>query len=161
MKATKFLGQQHREVEALFKQLDKAKSAEPRRMLFDKIADALAIHAAIEERHFYPALQDEVTDGTLLESLEEHLAIKRVIADLLGLEGDDPTFLAKVKVLKDEIEHHVEEEETGLFPKVERLFDEETLEALAEEMEETANELREDGNPRAAVLSETAYAAPL
>ena len=68
MKATKFLEQQHLEVEALFKQLDKAKAAGPRRMLFDKIADALAIHAAIEERHFYPAVQDRTTEGTLLES---------------------------------------------------------------------------------------------
>jgi hemerythrin superfamily protein len=161
MKATKFLEQQHREVEALFKQLDKAKSAGPRRMLFDKIADALAIHATIEERHFYPAVQDKATEGTLLESLEEHLAIKRVIADLLDLEADDPIFMAKAKVLKDEIEHHVQEEETGLFPKVERLFDEETLEALAEEMEDAANELQEDGNPRAAIPSETEYAAPL
>src|SRR5436190_1824030 len=118
MKATKFLEQQHREVEALFKQLEKAKAAGPRRTLFDKIADAVAIHSTIEERHFYPAVQDRATAGTLLESLEEHLAIKRVIADLLELEGDDPTFLAKAKVLKDEIEHHVEEEEHGLFPVV-------------------------------------------
>ena len=130
-------------------------------MLFDKIADALAIHATIEERHFYPAVQDNATEGTLLESLEEHLAIKRVIADLLDLEADDPIFMAKAKVLKDEIEHHVQEEETGLFPKVERLFDEETLEALAEEMEDAANELQEDGNARAAIPSETEYAAPL
>jgi hemerythrin superfamily protein len=161
MKATTMLERQHREVEALFKQMEKAKSAGPRRRVFEKIADALAVHAAIEEKHFYPSVRQRTTEDTLLESLEEHLAIKRVIADLLLLPEDDETFLAKVKVLKDEVEHHVEEEETDLFPRVEKLFDHETLEAIAEAMEETDKELREAGNPRENVPAETDHAAPL
>src|SRR5215212_7747783 len=105
MNAIKLLKRQHREVEALFKQMHKAKSESARRTVFEKIADALAVHATIEERHFYPSVKERATEGILLESLEEHLAVKRVIADLLRLDADDLTFAPKVKVLEDEVEH--------------------------------------------------------
>jgi len=57
MNAVKMLKQQHREVEKLFERLESARSAEPRRKIFEEIADALAVHAAIEERHFYPGVR--------------------------------------------------------------------------------------------------------
>ena len=116
MDAIKMLKKQHREVEALFKELQKAKSAGPRRKVFEKVADALAVHATIEERHFYPAAKKKQTQDMLLEAAEEHLAVKRVIADLLELDASDPVFMAKVTVLKEEVQHHVEEEEEELFP---------------------------------------------
>src|SRR4051794_12270082 len=95
MDAITMLKRQHREVEKLFTRLEKAKSAGPRRKIFEQIADALAIHATIEERHFYPSVKDESTEDLLLESLEEHLAVKRVIADLLAMDAEDETFVAK------------------------------------------------------------------
>src|SRR5216110_3241466 len=94
MNAIALLKHQHREVEALFKQLHKAKAGAPRRNIFEKIADGLAVHATIEEK---------TTEEILRESVEEHLAIKRVIADLLRLDVADETFAAKIKVLEDEI----------------------------------------------------------
>src|SRR5262245_46405296 len=161
MNAIKLLKQQHREVEALFKHLEKAKTGAQRRKDFDRIADALAVHATVEEKHFYPSVNTRATEEILLESLEEHLAVKRVIADLLSLEPDDPTFEAKAKVLRDEVEHHVEEEEHTLFPKVQKLIDEETLESIGEAMEATQAELMESGAPRQAVPAETEHAATL
>jgi hemerythrin superfamily protein len=161
MNAIKLLKHQHREVEVLFKQLHKARLGGPRRSLFEKIADALAVHAAIEEKHFYPSVKEKTTEGILLESVEEHLAMKRVIADLLQLDANDETFAAKVKVLEDEVEHHVGEEEETLFPRVERMFDDEALESLGEAMERTQDELLEAGNPRQAVPSETERAATI
>src|SRR3954471_19461652 len=86
MNAIALLKHQHREVEALFKQLHKAKAGTPRRNIFEKIADALAVHATIEEKRFYPAVKEKTTEEILRESVEEHLAIKRVIADLLRLD---------------------------------------------------------------------------
>src|ERR1044071_6552561 len=115
MNAIKMLKQQHREVEKLFKQFEAATSAGPQREVFEEIADALAVHATIEERHFYPAVKEKQTEEILLESVEEHLEIKRVIADLLQMDAGDEAFEAKVKVLQEDIEHHVEEEETELF----------------------------------------------
>jgi hemerythrin superfamily protein len=161
MNAIKMLKQQHREVEKLFKRLEAAKSAEPRQKVFNEIADALAVHATIEERHFYPAVKKEQTEEILLESVEEHLEIKRAIADLLEMDAGDDTFEAKVKVLKEDVEHHVEEEETELFPKVERLFDDEELDAIGAAMDETQEELKREGNPREAIPGETDAAAPL
>jgi hemerythrin superfamily protein len=161
MNAIEMLKQQHREVEALFAQFKKAKSAGPQRKIFEQIADALAVHATIEEKHFYPSVKKKATEDLLLESLEEHLEIKRVIADLLVLDAKDPTFEAKVTVLEEDVQHHVGEEEKELFPKVEKLFDEETLEAIAEAMEETRDELLEEGNPREAISSETETASHL
>jgi len=159
MDAIKMLKKQHREVEALFKELEKAKSAGPRRKTFEKIADALAIHATIEEKHFYPAAKKKQTEDMLLESVEEHLQVKRVIADLLELDANDPTFMAKATVLKEDIQHHVEEEEEELFPKVEKLLDDDELEAVAAAMQETAAQLQEEGEPRMSVPSETREAA--
>jgi hemerythrin superfamily protein len=161
MNAIKMLKQQHREVEKLFKQFEAAKSAEPRRKTFVEIADALAVHATIEERHFYPAVKERQTEEILLESVEEHLEIKRVIADLLQMDAGDDQFEAKVTVLREDVEHHVEEEESDLFPKVERLFDDEALEAVGAAMEETQDELLREGNPRDAIPGETDAAAPI
>ena len=161
MNAMKMLKQQHREVEKLFKELEAAKSARPKLKTFNEIADALAVHATIEERHFYPGVKQKQTEDILLESVEEHLEIKRAIADLLQLDPDEDTFEAKVKVLQEDIEHHVEEEETELFPKVEKLFEAEELEAIGAAMEETAQELKSEGNPRDAIPGETDAAAPI
>ena len=161
MNALKMLKQQHRQVEKLFEQFNAAKSAGPRGKAFNEIADALAVHAAIEERHFYPAVKKQQTEELLLESVEEHLEIKRVIADLLQMDPGDEVFEAKVTVLQEDVEHHVEEEEGELFPKVERLIDEEELETIGAAMEETEKELRSEGNPRDAVPGETGEAAPL
>ena len=73
MTAIEMLKKQHREVSAMFDKLEGAKSAGQRRQIFDAIADALAIHATIEERHFYPAVKNKATEELLLESVEEHL----------------------------------------------------------------------------------------
>ena len=123
MNAIDLLKSQHREVAKLFSKLEKASKAADKTELFEEIADKLAVHAAIEEHHFYPAVKAKRTEDILLESLEEHLGIKRVIADLLEVSAEDETFDAKAKVLKEQVEHHVEVEESDLFPKVKRLFD--------------------------------------
>ncbi|HEY0706694.1 MAG TPA: hemerythrin domain-containing protein, partial [Polyangia bacterium] len=117
--------------------------------------------ATIEEKHFYPAAKTKDTEDMLLEAAEEHLSVKRLIADLLELDAKDDTFEAKVMVLKEQIEHHVEEEEKELFPKVKKLLDEETMLSVEQEMAATEQELLEAGDPRNAVPGETAEAAPV
>ena len=161
MNAVKMLKQQHRQVEKLFQEFEDAKSAAARRKVFEQIADALAVHATIEERHFYPGVKNKETEDILLESVEEHLEVKRVIADLLAMKAGDENFEAKVKVLQEDIDHHVEEEETELFPMVEKMFDEDALETMGEAMQETQDELISAGNPREAIPGETDAAAPI
>jgi len=161
MNAIEMLEKDHKEVSKLFSKFEKARGAAAKQDLVNQIGDALAIHATIEERHFYPAVREKRTEDILLESLEEHLAIKRVIADLLRMSPDDESYDAKVTVLKEEVEHHVEEEEKDLFPKVKKIFDAEALDDLAEQMLETRTDLEDEDAPRMAVLSETAAAPPL
>src|SRR4051812_17034245 len=122
MNAIDLLESQHREVEKLFAKIEKSPSDDVKGRIFEEIADKLAVHAAIEEHHFYPAVKAKRTEDILLESLEEHVTIKRTLADLMKIDADDETFDAKVKVLKEEIEHHVEEEESDLFPTVKKLI---------------------------------------
>jgi hemerythrin superfamily protein len=160
MSAIDMLESQHREVEDLFESIEDAKGGEKRK-LFLQLADKLAVHAAIEEKHFYPAAKSDETEDLLLESAEEHLAVKRLIADLLKLDASDETFDAKLTVLKEQVEHHVGEEEDELFPRVEDALDETTLEALEQEMTATQEELLAKGNPRDQVPSETGEAAPI
>jgi len=161
MNAIEMLEKDHKEVSKLFSKFEKARGAAAKQDLVNQIGDALAIHATIEERHFYPAVREKRTEDILLESLEEHLAIKRVIADLLRMSPDDESYDAKVTVLKEEVEHHVEEEEKDLFPKVKKIFDAEALDDLAEQMLETRTDLEDEDAPRMAVLGETASAPPL
>jgi hemerythrin superfamily protein len=159
--AVDMLESQHREVEDLFAKLEKADRGERKQRLFTLIADKLAVHASIEEEAFYPAVKAKRTEDILLESLEEHLGIKRVLADLIDLDASDETFDAKTKVLQEQVEHHVGEEEDDLFPKVKKIFDEETLVAIAQQMALLQEELLAKGNPRLAVPAQTDEAAPL
>ena len=115
MDAITLLKQQHREVEELFEQFEKAcesdQDEDVRMELFTRIADNLAAHCAIEEKIFYPSVYVDDTQDKLREAVEEHLSAKRVIADLLDMSPMDAQFKAKMSVLKEEILHHVEEEE--------------------------------------------------
>jgi hemerythrin superfamily protein len=160
MDAIELLEEQHREVDDLFEEIEEAEASE-KREIFDEIADQLAIHATIEEKHFYPACRDAKTEDILREALEEHLSVKRLIADLMAMDPGDEQFDAKVTALKEQVQHHVEEERKDLFPKARKLLDKEMLEALAQEMTATQENLMEDGEPRERVKDETAAAPPL
>jgi hemerythrin-like domain-containing protein len=161
MDAIKLLEEQHELVETLFDQACAAKTANARADLFAQIGDALAIHSALEEKLFYPAVVSQKTNAFLFEAVEEHLAAKRLIADLLGLSPSDEHYRAKIVVLREEIRHHIREERKELFPKARRLLDKEQLEQLGSEMQAMATNLETSRNPRLKVPEEIAQAAPL
>ena len=160
MEATKLLMQQHEEVKGLFKQFEAAEEDPAKQELFERIADDFAAHGEIEEKIFYPAVYVGKLKDKLQEAVEEHLAAKRVVADLLDMEPSDEQFDAKMKVLKELIEHHVEEEEGELFPLVRQNFAREELDALGEQMEQMFAQLQED-EPREQIPSETDHAPRL
>jgi hemerythrin superfamily protein len=136
LNALDLLQEQHDEVDALIERLQNETFEGHQKMLvFFELADKLAAHAAIEEQLFYPTVKARETEDILIESTFEHLAIKRVLADLMLTELDDPRFDAQIKVLGEEVEHHAREEEEGeLFPKVRRLMSADELDALGGEM---------------------------
>jgi hemerythrin superfamily protein len=109
--ATQLLTQDHREVEALFEKFEKAGSDGTKERLARQICTELKIHAMIEEEIFYPALRGKIEDDALDEAYVEHDGAKVLINDIEAGEPSDEFFDAKVKVLQEEIEHHVREEE--------------------------------------------------
>jgi hemerythrin superfamily protein len=117
-------------------------------------------HVLIEEQHFYPAVKAKRTEDILLESLEEHLSLKRLIADLLELPVTDEHYEAKLHVLKEQAEHHHEEEEEHLFPKVKKLLNDDELNELGQLMADAQQELLAE-HPREVAEEQTDAAAEL
>jgi len=161
MDVLELLSSQHDEVDELIAQLEKGKG--DRAEVFAQLADKLAAHSAVEEQIFYPAAMSEETKEQLMESVEEHLSVKRLIADMLALdpEGDDEEFDAKLSVLKEQVSHHArQEEEKKLFPKVRRAMDADQRAALGNEVLAKFEELLAS-EPRRMVPAQTDRAAQL
>jgi hemerythrin superfamily protein len=143
MKATDFLKQQHKDVMALFKEVEEAEDPESRRQLCEHIAESLKLHSKIEEEIFYPAVREVSDQGEemVLEALEEHHVVDLVIAELPQADPEDERFEAKMTVLQELVEHHAREEEKEMFKIAQKLGKDE-LEALGERLEARARESR-------------------
>lgn len=161
MEATDYLTRQHREIEAALREALATEGAAVKRSRFLDIADALIMHVAAEEQVFYPAVHAQPNEDVLLESLEEHLSIKRLLSDLLMLRGDDPTFQAKLHVLREQAEHHHGDEERKLFPQVRESLDEAAREELGAAMARLELQMQSHGKPRREVHWQTEAAEPL
>ncbi|MGE5186180.1 MAG: hemerythrin domain-containing protein [Acidobacteriota bacterium] len=159
--ALELLKSQHDDVEALIGRIEDCEDLDEKLELFAELADKLAAHSTIEEKLFYPSVLDDDTTELLIEATEEHLAVKRVLADMLALDPDDDHWDAKLAVLKEEVRHHARDEEEGkLFPILERALTEDFRAALGNELLAMFEELLEQ-EPRNQVPSETTEAAPL
>jgi hemerythrin superfamily protein len=138
MKATDLLKKQHKDVKALFKKVERTDNARQRRQLLDEISRRLEGHTLIEEEIFYPAvrgLETHKVEAMILEAYEEHHVVKLVLAELPRMNPDDERFEAKMTVLSELIEHHVEEEEQEMFKTAQKLGKDE-MQALGEQMAE-------------------------
>jgi hemerythrin superfamily protein len=153
MNAIDMLKAQHREVESLFEKLEGA-SDDEQREAFIRLADALSVHAIIEERHFYPAVRARDTERLLDESLTDHLQMKSLIAALVDCTVDDPDWEPLCQALRTETEHHVRREESTLFPAVEAMMEEVELDMIGSHMQDTAEELEAEGSPHEQVSVE-------
>ena len=123
--ATALLERDHVEVKKLFKQYEKLAEADAdggqRQALAEEICAMLTVHATIEEEIFYPAAREaEVDDDLLDEAAVEHASAKDLIAQIQSMGPDDELYDAKVTVLGEYINHHVQEEEGEMFPKCRR-----------------------------------------
>jgi hemerythrin-like domain-containing protein len=154
MDAITLLKADHKTVEKLFKSFEKAgKGAkQTKRRIVDQIIEELSVHAAIEEQIFYPSIRSDVpdTEDEVLESLEEHHIVKWVLSELEDMEPDDERFGAKVTVLIENVRHHVEEEETELFPMVRKALGRKRLGEIGDRMEAAKKTAPRRPHPRAA-----------
>lgn len=137
MNAIELLKTDHDKVEALFEQV-KANEGGDNTAVFQEIKAELDMHTHIEETIFYPRMieeGDEDLKSIVLEGIEEHRQAKMFLKELDALADDSEKFDPKLKVLMEDVEHHVQEEEGEMFPMVEEQFDEEVLNELGAEME--------------------------
>ena len=115
--AIKLLKDDHKEVKSYFKQYESLEDDTEKQDLANKICLALTVHAQIEEEIYYPATREAIDDDDLLDEAEvEHASAKQLIAEIQAMKAGDRLFDAKVTVLGEYIDHHVEEEESEMFP---------------------------------------------
>ena len=146
IKATDLLKKDHDRVRDLFKRYAEANGA-ARAAIAKEVSKELTIHAAVEEEIFYPAMQKSRESDTLKmvrESFEEHKIVKTLIRELAETSPKDPQFDAKFTVLKENVEHHADEEESELFPDAESELGDERLLALGSELQDRKDELVEE-----------------
>jgi hemerythrin superfamily protein len=109
----------HKEVKGWFKQYEKLDDDGEKGELAQRICQALTVHTQIEEEIFYPEVREETEEDELLDEAKvEHMSAKQLIAEIESMEPGEELYDAKVKVLGEYVNHHVEEEEGELFPKV-------------------------------------------
>lgn len=151
MDAITLLKNDHKTVNALFRRFEKAKDPGSRRSVVDDIVRELAVHSAIEEQVFYPAVREAVesTEDVVLESLEEHHIVKWTLSELDGMDPEHERFVPKVTVLKESVQHHVEEEESELFPKVRAALGRKRLGEIGDAMEKARKVAPTRPHPRA------------
>ncbi|HEY9239835.1 MAG TPA: hemerythrin domain-containing protein [Burkholderiaceae bacterium] len=142
--ALALLENDHKEVRKLFKAYEKLAKDEAgsdeRLEMAQQICEMLTVHAEIEEEIFYPAMRAALDADDLLDEAEvEHASAKELIAQIEAMDADDDLFDAKVKVLGEYVDHHVQEEENEMFPKARKAKLD--LEELGTELQERKAEM--------------------
>lgn len=137
MDPIRLIKQDHRRVKVLFRRIEQAKSKSERQKIGQEIIEELSVHAAIEEQLIYPMLrhaEGKRAVQNVLNALEEHHAMKMVLAELDKMDASDERYLAKFHVVREATESHIEEEEKKLLPALSRLLDAERSRDLADAM---------------------------
>lgn len=145
MNALTLLKRDHDEVKGMLSTLDETteRAVKTRGETFTKLRSELDIHETIEEEIFYPALKEHPkTKDIALEGYEEHHVVDTVLGEMLDLDVSDETWTAKFTVMKENLEHHIEEEETVMFEQARQVFDEDELDDLGSRMEARKTELQ-------------------
>jgi hypothetical protein len=137
----------HDVVKSLLAELESTteRGVKTRTELFARIKDELTVHEIIEEEIFYPELKAHPkAEDIVLEGFEEHHVVDLLLGELSDLAVDDETWGAKAKVMKENVEHHIEEEEGEMFPKARSVFDKAELTELGERMAARKETARSD-----------------
>lgn len=146
--ALEVLKSQHREMEDLFSQFEKTRDEKDSYVVAQAICQKLELHATIEEELLYPTARNQGQDSEfkdiVLESLEEHLSVERIVADVMESAPGDERLRAKITVLKEQVMHHLDEEEHELFPRLKKAMPSEERQALGEQLLARTHELAQD-----------------
>lgn len=146
MNAFQLLKEDHQKVSGIFQQLEPTteRAEKTRTELFAKLKEELDIHAQIEEKIFYPSIKQAAeTREIVLEGFEEHHVIKTLLGELAAMPVDTEEWAAKLKVLQENVEHHVEEEEGEMFQKARQVLSEDEIDELGTRMGELKTQLKQ------------------
>jgi hemerythrin-like domain-containing protein len=144
MDAIKLLKEDHKKVKTLLKELDSTteRGIKTREELFGKISSEMQVHETIEEEIFYPALKEHPkAKEVVLEGYEEHHVVDELMGELKVTAFDDERWGAKASVMKENIEHHIEEEEGEMFEKAQQLMEASELDELGSLMQTRKQQL--------------------
>ncbi len=144
MNALKLLEEDHKKVKKLMGEIEPTteRGVKTREELFTKLRGELEVHEAIEEEIFYPALKEHPKAKDLvLEAYEEHNVVDMVMGEIEDVAYDDETWGAKFTVLKENLEHHIEEEESDMWKQARAVFDDDELNKLGDRMSARKQEL--------------------
>ena len=144
MNALTLLKRDHAAVKEILEELDRTtdRGVKTRQELFSKVKRDLELHEAIEEEIFYPALKKHPkAKEIVLEGFEEHHVVNAIVAELGAVPFDDETWGAKLTVMRENVEHHIDEEENEMFSKARQVLDEEDLAELGVQMQARKDEL--------------------
>jgi hypothetical protein len=147
MDALKLLKQDHEKVKKMLSQLDETteRANKTRDSVFHQVKRELTIHETIEEEIRYPAFQQQAKmKDIVLESYQEHHVVDLIMGEVGDLSTDDEQWGAKLTVMKENVEHHIEEEEGEMFKKARQLFDQSELDQLGERLETRKAELEKE-----------------
>jgi len=139
MNALTLLKDDHDRIKKLLSQIKETteRAEKTRGELFSEIKQGLTVHEVIEEEIFYPALKEHPkAKDIVLEGYEEHHVVDEIMGELEGLDPTDESFGPKAKVMAENVEHHIEEEEGEMFDQARRVFDDSELEELGRRMAE-------------------------
>lgn len=139
MDALRLIKQDHEEIKKMMDQLDSTteRGVKTREQAFGKLKRELQVHETVEEEIFYPALKEHPkAKEIVLEGYEEHHAVDTLVGELEAVPFDEERWGAKFTVIKENVEHHIEEEEGEMFSKARQVFDRSELEDLGKQMEQ-------------------------
>jgi len=146
--AIEMLREDHRKVKKLFEEFEHTEEEQSKEQIVEHTLRELEVHAALEEEIFYPAAEEQIgAKDSIDEAREEHHVVKLLIGELKKMRADDDRYNAKYTVLAESVKHHIEEEESELFPKLEGKLD---AEGVGAEMETRKEQLQEQSQKRSA-----------
>ena len=147
MNALDLLEDDHKKVKKLLEDADSTteRGVKTRAELFGRIRKEMKVHETIEEEILYPALKEHPkAKEVVLEGYEEHHVVDEIMGELGATDFDDERWGAKLSVMKENIEHHIEEEEEDMFKKARQIFDADELEQMGERMKERKETLESE-----------------
>ena len=145
MNAFTLLKADHERVAGILESIEKTteRAVKGRDELFTRLKEELDLHAKIEEEIFYPALEEaKETRDVTLEAYEEHRLVKQLLTELEAEPKDTEQWTAKFTVLKENVEHHVEEEEGEMFKKARQILSDDEVATLGDRLEAAKKENR-------------------